>query len=480
MPRSFPRSLRRWALPALGLAVLGGSWAISGPKHTARPAFQRAWWYWHHPFRLSATEVRDLQQAGCARLYVHAGTMVVRDGRLALTSTQRFESNAPCPLYAVLRIHPGAHTLLLSPEGPAQIAKLLAGTKLPGAVQGLQLDADIPTLRLAEYARLLEEVRRQLPAGWSLSVTALPDWLGTRDYARVCDAVDEVAPQYYGNQWPVAGRQPPPLWESETLMRQIGQATAGRARAWIGLPSYGRCLVLDPRGRPIGVRHDLDPERLLETSDWSQATAPSVTEPLQPAIEDSLTLRAAAESAAGSLTVGPGTSLWFQWPRVDALQRTEQELAALRAPGVVGVCYFRWPAPGEPLALRRQPFTETRPAAPLSLFFQQTSEGVRLVARNHGMDSPRLPEGVQVELTGDLSEVEADGPIDYRRGDEPCSSLRANRAHFSRALLRPGSQWIVCRFQRVSGHHSARLTWHDGAGQPQTITAELTPERRTR
>lgn len=474
MPRS------RVAFSVLGLALLGGGWALSGPRSTARPALQRAWWYWHHPFRLSAADLRDLRQAECARLYVHAGTLVARNGRLELTSPQRFESDAPCSLYAVLRIHPEANTLLLSPEGPARVRQLVDVAKWPGAVRGLQLDADIPTARLGEYARVLEVLRPQLPSGWSLSVTALPDWLGTRGYARVCDAVDEVAPQFYGNRWPVAGRQPPPLWETASLAGQVERATAGRARAWIGLPSYGRCLVLDPQGRPSGVRHDLDPEGLLDTADWTVSPTVARVEPDRSAVEDSLTLRAATETVAGTLPIDPGTTLWFQWPRVEALQRAEQELTALPVRGLAGVCYFRWPAPGEPLALRPQPHAARCPVSPLSLSFQPTAEGTRLVARNSGFELPRLPEGVTVTLTGDITEVDAATHVDYRRGSEPCSPLRADRALLSRPLLRPGSEWTVCRLTRATGPVTAQLTWQDGERTSHSITAQLTPETRIR
>jgi len=478
MPATLSHALHRLAMPVLGVALLGGGWALSGQPRTAQPAFQRAWWYWHHPFRLSAAEVRDLKRSGCARLYVHAGTLMARGGSLELTSPQRFASDAPCPLYAVLRVHPGAHPLLLSPAGPSQVARLLRAARLPAAVQGVQLDADIPTARLADYARLLDGVRRELPTGWCLSVTALPDWLGTRGYARVCDAVDEVAPQFYGNRWPIAGRKPPPLWETAELARGVERATAGRARAWIGLPSYGRCVVLDPHGQPIGVRHDLDPEDLMQAADWTVRSAATRTgEEL--AVEDGLTLRASTDTLAGSLAVASGTSLWFQWPRIDALQRTERELADQHDPRLAGVCYFRWPAPGEPLALRSQPHTEAKPTGTLALTFQQSADGARLVVRNDGIDAPRLPDGIRVTLTGELADLEIEA-AEYRCGDAPCSPLRADRALCSRTLLRPGSQWIVCRLPHAGARLSAHVMWSDGQGAPHALTAALPPEERTR
>src|SRR5207249_162734 len=41
---------------------------------------------------------------------------------------------------------------------------------------GLQLDIDAPTGSLSEYAAFLREVRKILPNGMQLSITALLDW----------------------------------------------------------------------------------------------------------------------------------------------------------------------------------------------------------------------------------------------------------------------------------------------------------------
>ena len=336
-------AVRYAAFLVAGAAV----WGVTRLHAGTPPPFQRAWWYWHHPFRLSQGEVAALRTAQCRRLYVHAGTLEPRAGKLTLTSRQRWESPSPCALYAVVRVHPGSHPLLLRPEGPDTVAALLQNARLPAAVRGVQLDADIPTAQLGAYAAALDRLRSRLPQSWTLSVTALPDWLRSRDYPRLCAAVDEIAPQFYGNQWPEAGKKPPPLWETDDLLAQVQRSAAGRARVWVGLPAYGRCLVLDPRGRPIGVRHDLSPEPLLTDSAWSVAAAESRGDAVP--VEDTLALRSERDTLAGPMAVAAGSSLWFQWPRAEALESVTRGIEALRLPGVAGACYFRWPAPGEPL-----------------------------------------------------------------------------------------------------------------------------------
>ena len=65
-------------------------------------------------------------------------------------------------------------------------------------VVGIQLDIDSPTGARSRYAALLAEVRKGMPAGLQLSITALLDWFrdGT-PIAEVIRATDEFVPQFY-------------------------------------------------------------------------------------------------------------------------------------------------------------------------------------------------------------------------------------------------------------------------------------------
>ncbi|MCC2670782.1 MAG: hypothetical protein K0Q72_3253, partial [Armatimonadetes bacterium] len=405
------RLMGRFARPAVLLTAVAATWGL-GTRLSAGspPPFQRAWWYWHHPFRLSAAEVGQLRTAGCSRLYVHAGTLEPQAGRLTLTSRQQWLTPAPGELFAVLRVHPAAHRLLLGEGGPDALVDLLYSARLPESVRAVQLDADIPTAQLRAYAATLRRVRQRLPDGWELSITALPDWLRSQEYSRLCESVDEIAPQFYGNRWPEAGKRPPALWEAESLLSQVRRSAAGRARVWVGLPSYGRCIVLEPRGRPIGVRHDLAPEPLLDDADWStiaaEARGGAVT-------EDTLALRAEAEALAGPLTVAAGSALWFQWPRLDALERVTGEIEALRLPRVAGACYFRWPAPGEPLA-PRQPYVSPSTGVSLQVTAERSGRSVLVRVVNRGTDAPLPSAGVRLEVQTGGAEVVSNSPVEYR------------------------------------------------------------------
>jgi len=477
-----------WIAVAAVAAVIAGvtltGWGRGDrPEAAASGASpRRAWWYWHHPFRLSTDEVTRLRSARCDRLYVHAGNVDESHGALTLTGRQRFETAAPCDLFAVLRIHPRAHAALVRAGGAAALAGLLRDVSLPEGVRGVQLDADIPTAQLADFTRFLADLRGRLPDGWALSVTALPDWLRSRDYPRLCSGVDEIAPQFYGNRWPSAGKPPPPLWETDHLLEQVRRSACGPARVWVGLPSYGRCVVLDPSGRPVGVRHDIDPERLLDDPDWSAETAVTRDAPKTIAealhLEDSLSVHADRDAEAGPMLAEAGITLWFQWPRVSALERVSRSIEALREPRVAGVCFFRWPAPGEPLAVDLAP---ARNAAEPGLTVTATrrERDVTITVTNRGADPPLLPDGVRVEIVTGGAEVEAASEVEYRLGETPCSPLRADRAVLSRAVLRPGARWNVGRVREASGAVSVRAFWRDDRGQEQVATAEIQASTHT-
>jgi hypothetical protein len=67
-------------------------------------------------------------------------------------------------------------------------------------VAGVQIDFDARTKRLGDYAAFLEQVRRDLPARYKLSITGLMDWSANGDpqaLLKLRGVVDEVVIQTY-------------------------------------------------------------------------------------------------------------------------------------------------------------------------------------------------------------------------------------------------------------------------------------------
>jgi hypothetical protein len=133
---------------------------------------------------------------------------------------------------------------------------------------GVQLDIDSPTRSLPEYAAFLQEVRRGLPPGLQLSITALLDWF--RDGTAIADVVaqvDEFVPQFYD-----VGETIIPRPINFPLSRHQGiSAIAAKVDAaeWaprfnkfakryrIGISTFGRADFITPNG--TSVYGDLSP-----------------------------------------------------------------------------------------------------------------------------------------------------------------------------------------------------------------------------
>ncbi len=493
-----PRSrMRRADRRMLGVGMLGAVLATgcspaprSGdPRPGAPRPLTRAWWYWHHPFQLSAGEGETLRRTGVSGLFVHAGTLTARKGALAWTAGQVWKSVPPCALHAVIRVETEALPLLLGPEGATQAAALVRPA-LPGAASGIQWDADVPTDRLADYVRFLQGIRAALRGPHSLSVTALPDWLRSPAYGSLCGVVDEVAMQFYGNELPKPRSQPPPLWETRDLLRRVQNGVQGQARLVVGLPAYGRVLVLNREGRLRGLRHDVAPESLLDDPRWEELLAETRTgkfTPLSPPfpLEDTFALRAAAETELGPVTVEPGTVAVFQWPRAAGVRNLVRLLQDLPGPRPAGVCFFRWPAAGEPLALPGAPelfagsaegmptggsalptVRENTEAVDLHVRFEVLpgQGGARVVVENQGPDSPLLGDGLTLEVQPSGGQVRASDAGGGRRGGQSVSPLRADHFLLRRPLLRNTARWEACEVTGARGPITATLRWRGADG----------------
>ena len=459
-------------MPLLFLGLLG----LKPPPASCPHPFGTAYWYWHHPFRLTPREGWSLRDAGVERLYVHAGSVVRHGPELRLEQRQQWTGRSPLPLFAVLRVHPGANAALLALGGDEACLRLLQSARLPSGLLGVQLDADVPSAQLAAYAAFLRSFRRRLPPGWKLSITALPDWIERPEWSALGSAVDEIVPQFYGNRLPRNDSAPPPLWEASGMLRRVREATRGQGAAvWVGLPRYGRCVVLDPAGHPAGVRHDLDPEALLDDPGWRVAGAKVRRDDRNRLpLEEQLTLCAETETSAGPFEAPPGTTLWFQWPIATGLSAAVSELR--RQPGgAAGVCYFRLPAPDEPLGVPL-PSSSTAAASPASLRIRllRRAGSILVVVENQSESAPLVDPGITVDVSPGDGEVLASSPVQWLQGGEPASSLRADCAVLSRPLLWPGHTWSVCEIREARGAVHVRVRWRDARRGNCSTDAELT------
>ncbi|POZ60277.1 DUF3142 domain-containing protein [Chromobacterium alticapitis] len=117
---------------------------------------------------------------------------------------------------------------------------------------GIEIDHDCASSRLPAYAAFLRELRRQLPAAATLSITALPTWLDSPALESLLAAPDESVLQVHAVMQPRRG-----LFDPEQA-QDWAMAYAKRApRPWrIALPAYGSRVVWDQAGRIAAVESE--------------------------------------------------------------------------------------------------------------------------------------------------------------------------------------------------------------------------------
>ncbi|MBL8215113.1 MAG: DUF3142 domain-containing protein [Bryobacterales bacterium] len=320
--------------------VLTGCGSEPQPRPGAtqtRPPWSTGFWFWNG----SATTV----EAGTVidALFVQAGTLTY---------------NAASPELPDLLPPAREYWLVFRYEGggvpDAMSVPALLGSYERGAqtlrsqnakVAGMQLDIDAPTGSLAAYGRYLKAVRKGLPEGDQLSITALLDWFrpGT-DVARTLDAVDEFVPQFYDTDGP-----------SDELT-QIGAPVD--ARRWgpllerfgkryrVGISCFGRVFEGGAKLRVM---------RGSSLSPLAAASTPELrlTRETTTAGEALLRYEVTAPVRLGWHQFQPGESVLFAMPARASISVAYAE-ARRMGPHCAGVLFFRWPGSDEGLTLPPQ------------------------------------------------------------------------------------------------------------------------------
>jgi hypothetical protein len=242
-------------------------------------------------------------------------------------------------------------------------------------VAGIQLDIDSPTGALAQYASFLREVRKGLPTGAEISITALLDWFREDTaIAGVVKETDEFVPQFYDvdpNSFNQGGAiaakfdstQWAPIFNRFHRRFRIGISTFGRAQL---VPASGSPQPGHGRAR---IFNDLTPLDI--------ATNPSLTLESRRSETNELVLsyRATRKINMGYNYLQPGDAIQFILSTPDSVRAAVEGARRIRG-YCAGVVFFRWPASNETLAM--QP-AETLTAAGLSTPATGKHPGVHLV-----------------------------------------------------------------------------------------------------
>jgi hypothetical protein len=156
------------------------------------------------------------------------------------------------PVIAVVRID-GRSGVMLSGSLAAESVALVTDWKKDAVpVSGLEIDYDCATNRLARYAEFLHTLRAQMPHDMTLTITALPSWMGSNDLPKVLAEVDDSVLQVHSVMSPIKG-----LFDRTTAYKW--------AQAWsalspvpfrLALPTYWSRVSWNADGRVASIESE--------------------------------------------------------------------------------------------------------------------------------------------------------------------------------------------------------------------------------
>jgi hypothetical protein len=216
---------------------------------------------------------------------------------------------------------------------------------------GVQFDIDSPTSALPQYAAFLREVRKTLPPGFEISITALLDWFRNGTAAdELVSSVDEFVPQFYDIGNPAADGE-------ATIAARIDAARWGplfnrfRKRFRIGVSSFGRARVI-PHETPAQARFsEIRFYGDLRPLDVATKPAFELQANRNQAGETVLNYRANRKVRLGYERLGAGDTVQFIISTPDAIRAAVQSAREIKGHNA-GVVFFRWPGGRESWAMQ--------------------------------------------------------------------------------------------------------------------------------
>jgi hypothetical protein len=223
-------------------------------------------------------------------------------------------------------------------------AALIEDARNHSTIIGLQIDYDCPSNKLEQYGQFLEQVRRLLPTGSRLSITALLDWFMPHTaVSSVLKRVDEFVPQFYDAR---STRTSVGVAEPVDVAQWAPRFNAYRVPYRIGISSFGR--IARRRSNSSGhseVRffRDVTPLDFARRHELSRSTGTTAAGELVVHYEVSSPLQDVPE-------LMPGDAVDITFPTERSVRAAYE--AVTRFGGYcAGVVFFRWPTRHETLTL---------------------------------------------------------------------------------------------------------------------------------
>lgn len=455
------------------LSITAFSWhRYSQPPRTWRPGeLPVAFWAWQSRAPRQTDVDAAISQTGASALFLRAGQIDLEGGKprriRAVAGTMPKNIKLHLVYNATRDFLSGFEKL-----NPDEVAEAVADAyalderraAADGAtVDGAQLDFDVPTRLLTEYARLLILVRERLPSEARLSITGLPAWMASRSLKDALSLVDFWIPQCYGASIPDRLERGEPIASPKLVAKAVARARELGRPFYAGLAAYGYAIHYSRDGSLLALRGDLGPEVVAGVAALELVGRHTFGGAGRELAETRSkewrhVYRARVDCAIDRATVRTGEWIVFEVPTSESLR--ECALAAREQGGdaLLGLCVFRLPSADDRTTLSTREvnyaLADVDPAPSFNLQARAIprTRSVLITVENDGSASSILgqsamtlsvevPSGTvrSVSLEGFASyEAIADAADDAHSG--ACSLRRADTLRFTKNWWRPGSR----------------------------------------
>lgn len=372
-----------WSL--LLLTALSGctpSRPPSAPPETALYLWQRAW---NDDVRESVAKAPD-HAAHLMVLVSEAGTAPIAVDWDALATTG-------LPVTLVFRYPHIPGDTRYAPKVLADVERAERTARIHRLVpEGVQLDFDSPTSKLADYAALLRAIRPELTPGIKLSITALPTWLPNRDFIKLARLCDYYVLQVHSFERPESIDTPLVLCDTAKVPDYVAQASKIGVPFYVAFPTHGYEVAYDATGHFAGLSAE-QPEQF--------SYPPGVQ--TREVRADPAEIAGAVAKLHANPPDGYRGNVWFRMPVAgDTRNWTWSTLAAVmdgRAPTVAYRAEIRHPDPG--LAeIWLAPEGEDRAPAPVEVTLSVPRDSVLAYDCVNGFHAATGTESGEVILKG--------------------------------------------------------------------------------
>jgi hypothetical protein len=459
--------------------------AIAGRRIWKPAEVPVAFWSWRFDTP-SETDVNEaVRQTGTKSLFLRAGQIDYEAGKLSRIRPV----TGPIPgNIAIHLVYNATRSFLKEFE---RISAAAAGRAVLDAfdddldrahtnhaeVVGLQLDFDVPTRLLPNYAAILKSIRARLSNEVQLSITGLPTWLESPALLEPLSACDFWVPQCYGAQIPERLDQRIPITTPEHVAQAVSRTRDLGLPFYAGLAAYGYAIHYSREGLLIGLRGDLDPLLVVTSTDFELAdqtpfflNAKKTAE--KKAGEWRCTYRARRDAMVDGTVIRGGESLLLDRPTAAGLRACARKVREQAGARLLGICVFRIPGKGDSTTLTlpeiASALSDVEPRFSLGARVDQLSVEEKgkhsvtaiLKLENNGAAASRAGEGALTVLVrvpaGCLESVTVDQSASaetvFQSGDEAmrCAMKRANAVKLSVGSWPPGAKLTV-RFETKGG-----------------------------